>query len=160
MTATTADSTIAAHLAEELAALEEFRGLLAEEQAVLKAADADRLPSVVAQKSVLTARLGALLGLREAALRQAGFAAGRQGMDEWVAKRAAGTEIARRWGRLLDLAVEARNEHETNGRLIMTHLQFNKQALGTLLAAAGSPLTYGPDGQQKVSAGGRSLGSA
>lgn len=160
MTGTAADSAVAAHLAGELAALEEFRTLLAEEQAVLKAADADRLPAIVAQKSVLTTRLGALLGLREEALRQAGFAAGREGMDEWVAKRAAGTETAHRWQRLLDLAVEARNEHETNGKLIMTHLQFNKQALGTLLSAAGSPLTYGPDGQQRVSASGRSLGSA
>lgn len=160
MTAAAADQAIAAHLADELAALEEFRALLASEQEVLKAADADRLPAVVAQKSVLAARLGALLAVREEALRAAGFAAGRQGMDDWVAKRAAGTENAARWRLLLELAVEARNEHETNGRLIMAQLQFNKQALGTLLSAAGSPLTYGPDGHQRVSAGGRSLGSA
>lgn len=160
MTLAEPDHVIAARLAEELAALEEFHTLLREEREVLQAVAVDRLPNLVSRKSALTARLAALLAAREHALEAAGHAPGRDGMDDWINKRAGGTESASRWRRLLELAVAARQEHETNGRLIMTHLQFNKQALSTLLAAAGSPLTYGPDGQQRLGTGGRSLGSA
>jgi flagella synthesis protein FlgN len=61
---------------------------------------------------------------------------------------------------LRELAALARDLNETNGKLIAVHIQRNQQALNVLLAAAGHAPTYGPDGQQHASLGGRSLGKA
>jgi flagella synthesis protein FlgN len=61
---------------------------------------------------------------------------------------------------LRDLAEEARGLNEANGKLIALRLQHNQKALNVLLAAAQSAATYGPDGQQQASLGGRILGSA
>ena len=96
---------------------------------------------------------------REEELGRRGYAAGRMGMDDWI-KSAEGTTSRRRWQQLLELATEARALNETNGKLIAVHLQHNQQALNTLLAAVDQATTYGPDGQQRAGAGGRSLGSA
>lgn len=61
---------------------------------------------------------------------------------------------------LRDLAREARALNEANGKLIALRLQHNRQALNVLRSAADAAVTYGPDGQQQSSLGGRSLGSA
>lgn len=61
---------------------------------------------------------------------------------------------------LRELAAEARQLNETNGRLIAVHLQRNQQALNVLLAAADHAATYGRDGQQQAGVSGRSLGKA
>lgn len=61
---------------------------------------------------------------------------------------------------LRELAAEAQALNETNGKLIALRIQHNQRALNTLLAAADSAATYGPDGQQTAGLGGRILGSA
>lgn len=62
--------------------------------------------------------------------------------------------------RLRELAAEARELNETNGKLIAVHLQRNQQALNILLAAADNVATYGRDGQHRVGISNRSLGKA
>ncbi|MFN3884241.1 MAG: flagella synthesis protein FlgN [Rhodocyclaceae bacterium] len=61
---------------------------------------------------------------------------------------------------LRELAAEARQLNETNGKLIAVHLRRNQQALNVLLAAADHVATYGRDGQQHRGVGSRSLGKA
>ncbi len=155
-----ADLLIEQTLADELGALQHFCTLLAEEQEVLKRGEADKLPPIVEKKSVLAGRLGELLAQREHALTNAGQSAGREGMESWLVKHPRQTEIGKTWHRLLDLAVTARSQQELNGKLIAMQLLHNQQAIAALMSASGRPLTYGPDGHQRMGGGGRTLGSA
>jgi flagellar biosynthesis/type III secretory pathway chaperone len=155
-----ADRSIEQTLADELGALQHFSTLLAEEQEVLKRGEADKLPPIVDKKSVLAARLGELLAQREHALTTTGQAAGREGMEAWLAKHPRQSAIGPIWQRLLDLAVTARSQQELNGKLIAMQLLHNQQAIAALMSASGRPLTYGPDGHQRMGGGGRTLGSA
>jgi flagella synthesis protein FlgN len=80
-------------------------------------------------------------------------------MEAWLATPA-GTAGRESWTKLLILATEARELNQINGQLIALHMQNNQQALAVLMAAANQAMTYGPDGQQRGSGSGRSLGSA
>ena len=152
-------SAIADLLAQELGLLDSFVTLLRREQSFLVDGKADSLANVAEEKSGLSGQLAVRAAARDEELGRRGFAAGRTGMDDWI-KSADGTTSRRRWQQLLQLAAEARALNETNGKLIGVHLQHNQQALNTLLAAVDQAATYGPDGQQRSGAAGRSLGSA
>ena len=146
----------------ELAELDRFRSLLAEEQALLQNGDAEHLPQLIEKKSALAARLGSLLHEREQALTILGFNGGRDGMESWLATQPPriSTSAREEWQHLLALANAVRNEHEINGKLIALRLQHNQQALAALMSAGVQTLTYGPDGQQRLGTSGRTLGSA
>lgn len=154
------DRLIEQQLTEELAELQRFSTLLASEQEILAKGEADKLPPVVEQKSVLAGRLSKLLADRERALIQAGFAIGREGMEAWLAHHPQPDSLREKWRGLLELAAKARSQQETNGKLIAIQLQYNQQAIAALMSASGRTLTYGPDGQQRIGGGGRTLGSA
>jgi flagellar biosynthesis protein FlgN len=154
------DILIGQTLVEELAALERFHSLLLQEQEVLTHAHADKLPPLVEQKSALAGRLGQFLAERERSLTASGFPTGREGMDAWLAVQPEKQRLSEIWARLLHLAEEARRQQALNGKLIAIQLQHTQQALAALMSAGGHPLTYGPDGQQRVGGGGRTLGSA
>jgi flagellar biosynthesis/type III secretory pathway chaperone len=119
---------------------------------------------VVDLKSALAGRLGTILTERERLLTSHGSGTGRTGMDAWIssiADSAKASALRAQWHSLLALADETRTIHEVNGKLIALQLQNTQQALTVLLSAAGRPLTYGPDGQQRIGSGsGRTLGSA
>jgi flagella synthesis protein FlgN len=154
------DHLIEQQLTEEIAELHRFLALLFIEQEILAKGEADKLPPVVEQKSVLAGRLSKLLADREHALIQAGFVIGREGMEAWLATCPASDGSQNKWLGLLELAAKARAQQEINGKLIAIQLQHNQQAIAALMSASGRPLTYGPDGQQRVGGGGRTLGSA
>lgn len=151
-------ASIAGLLAEELQALQTFVALLRREQALLTEGTVDTLPALAAEKSDLATTLGRILQAREQALKAAGLAGSRAGMEAWLDSSGASQRPA--WQELLSLTAAARELNETNGRLINLRLQDNQQALAVLMAAANQAVTYGPDGQQRASGGGRSLGSA
>jgi flagella synthesis protein FlgN len=152
-------SALADLLAQELGLLHSFVTLLRHEQFLLIEGKADSLVEVAGEKSELGEQLTTRAKARESELTRRGYPAGRAGMDDWI-KSADGATSRRRWQQLLELTAEARTLNETNGKLIAVHLQHNQQALNTLLAAIDQAATYGPDGQQRSGAGGRSLGSA
>ncbi len=156
-------SPIEALLSTELDTLIMFRQALDDEQEVLKNNQPDHLPAIVERKSALTGRLGAVLADRERALSTAGFAAGRAGMEAWLLSLPPESKAHRQWQNLLRLTEEAHSVHATNGKLIALHLQNTQQALAALLSASGHPLTYGPDGHQRLgmsAASGRRFGYA
>ena len=155
-----ADVLIGQRLAEELSELQGFCEALAAERAVLEKGQADQLPPIVENKSKLATRLGQLLTERERALTQLGLGDGRAGMEAWLAQRPQDSKARDKWQLLLTLAEEARKLQAVNGKLISLQLQHTQQALAALMSASGRPLTYGPDGQQRVGGGGRALGSA
>lgn len=146
-------------LGEEVAALRKFIELLQREQAFLKKADSESLLPLIEEKNLLANRLGALAQARETALQRLGLAAGRPGMEAWLA--GAGKPNDRQvWQTLIELATEARDLNVLNGKLIGLHMQHNQQAFAALMNATDRAMTYGPDGQQQAGLGGRILGTA
>lgn len=154
------DPVIGQRLAEELGELQQFCKALDTERGVLEKGQADKLPALVQETSRLATRLGHLLSEREQALTQMGFESGRRGMEAWLAQRPHDAGVQAAWQQLLSLAEEARRLQALNGKLIAVQLQHTQQALAALMSASGRPITYGPDGQQRVGGGGRALGSA
>lgn len=159
MVPTPRSATLADLVAQELGLLQDFISLLRQEESLLTRREAGRLTQLAEEKSALAARLGALASAREDDLANRNLPAGRPGMDLWVASPE-GASSRRRWEQLLVLGAEAKMLNETNGKLIALQLEHNQQALNAILAAADKAATYGPDGQQKTSGSGRSLGSA
>jgi len=153
----TASEAVAAALERETEALSEFVALLTEEQKHLGAGDSEAVVALTSRKEAAAQRLAALGEQREAALVAGYGAAGRAGIERWLAEAGQAGDL---WQRLLALAAEARNLNQTNGKLIALHLQHNQKALDALLRAGDRAMTYGPDGQQRLGGGRRILGSA
>lgn len=146
-------------LAKELSELGRFCALLDEERNVLTGAQADRLPDIAAEKSLIAGRLNQMEMQREALLAAAGFPQGRSGIEAWLASRPDEDGQRGRWNDVLKLARTARNGNETNGRLINLLLSRNQEALSMLLSG-GTESIYGVDGQQRgLVSGKRSFGA-
>lgn len=133
--------------------------MLGEERKVLSGALADRLPDISVEKSSLAAILHQLETRRDALLTVKGFAKGRRGVEAWLASRP-NLDVERgRWSELQELAAQARNDNEINGRLIDLLLKQNREALSVLLSG-GAESIYGADGQQRsLAVSKRSLGA-
>jgi len=152
-------ASISELIARELTSLQRFRALLEQERQALTGIQADALPSIVEEKAKLAAVLSALEAGRDELLVQAGRSKGRTGMEAWLKNCPNPATENQRWAELLELAAKARQENETNGRLINLLLKQNQDALSILLSGGGGSI-YGPDGQQRNMTGNRSLGSA
>lgn len=150
---------LGAALGEEIGKLRQFIDLLQHEQALLTRGDTEALLPLIEQKNGLASALGAYAQMRENELARLGLPAGRAGMEAWLAR--CGENAPRGdWQALLALAGQARDINAANGKLIGLHMQHNQQAFNALMGAAGRAMTYGPDGQQQIGGGGRTLGSA
>lgn len=150
---------LALTLQDEIGKLKEFLALLQREQDLLKTGDTDALLPLIEQKNALAAALGNLAQSRETELARMALPSGRAGMEAWLAnERHAPLRAA--WQTLLELAAQARDLNELNGKLIGLHLAHNQQAFAALMGAANRAMTYGPDGQQQTGLGGRILGTA
>ena len=133
----------------ELAALEQFIAVLQREQEALISADIQPLPSIAETKQQLAEQLNGLARERAATLASAGFAA--DAVGGWLAGQP--QAVRDTWQKLLEQAQIAQRLNQTNGKLIQTHLQYNQQALSTMMNAANAAGVYGPDGQPCSSAG-------
>lgn len=154
-------AAIANLLDQSIGALKEFLAAVIDERQCLVKGDTARLPAIAEKKSALAVRLADLDEKRNAALGVAGLGTGRAGAQAWIAARPANLRATaqKSWQIYLDLALEARDENELNGKLIAAHLQQNQQALEALLGKAADG-TYGADGQRSTTASRRPLGSA
>ena len=146
-------------LGEELGKLRQFIELLQSEQMLLTRGDTEALLPLIEKKNGLATALAAHAQLRDSELARLGLAAGRSGMDAWL-DRCGDASLRSNWQTLLALAAEARDINAANGKLIGLHMQHNQQAFSALMGAAGRAMTYGPDGQQQIGPGGRTLGTA
>jgi flagellar biosynthesis/type III secretory pathway chaperone len=146
-------------LVRELSDLRRFCALLAEERKILSGAEADRLADIANEKSSLAAQLNQIEARRDALLVKDGFPKGRSGTEAWLAGHPNADTERRQWNEVLTLAAQARDENETNGRLINLLLKQNQEAL-SLLLSGGTDSIYGVDGQQRSLADGkRSFGT-
>jgi flagellar biosynthesis/type III secretory pathway chaperone len=152
--------TLSELLAKELTDLRRFSALLEEERKVLTGAQADRLPDIAAEKSLLAGQLSDLESQRDALLTHDGLPKGRSGIEAWLKKRPDANVERRQWNELIKLAIQARDGNETNGRLINLLLKQNQDAL-SILVSGGTESIYGADGQQRnLAVGKRSFGAA
>lgn len=146
--------SLAELLASELSDLRRFCALLEDERKALTGAQADRLPDIAAEKSSLAGQLSQLEARRDALLAKDGFPKGRAGIEAWLASRSKPDIEQNRWNEILKLAVQARDDNNTNGRLINLLLKQNQEALSVLLPG-GAESIYGADGQQRGLATGK-----
>ncbi len=134
----------------ELEGLRRFIGVLEREQSALVSADVDALLAISEEKLQHVEQLGQLAQQRVSAL--AAIGSEPAAVDAWLASQAPATAEA--WRSLVDAATLAQRLNQTNGKLIDTHLQHNRQALNALISAASQSAVYGADGHPRTFQGG------
>lgn len=144
-------------LHEELKATAHLLQVLKQEQAQLVAANIDGLTAQTEEKAKIVARMSELARWRHSALAAAGFAAGEEGMQEWLKSPDATAAIGKSWKELLGLAQIGKELNRTNGLLIGRHMTRNQTALNVLQGSTHGGTFYGPDGQATNKPGGRGL---
>ena len=134
-----------ATVTEEVAAVQAFESLLAEEEKALIAAQPlPALPSIIENKTALTERIAVLEKARDAQLNELGFPGGFVGMEAAAADDRA---IAEQWALLTAAARRAKQGNNNNGVLIRTRMDYNRKALAALQVAPSKSGFYGPDGR-------------
>jgi flagella synthesis protein FlgN len=141
--------TLLPHLLAEKSCVEEFVDLLGQEERAMQEGLFADLRPLTARKAALLDRMTALDQARESAQVAMGFEPGRAGAD--AAATAAGTAAQEAWAALLELADKAKAGNRRNGAMVHGHLDFTRNALHYLQAAA-LPF-YGPDGIRKAVGG-------
>ena len=144
-------STIFSCLERENAAVGRFVAILQREQDALSSGDADRLPALSAEKSVLVEELIDLAETRNSQLQREGFAADRNGLSAWA--NAAGPMAVRARDHLLELAARARELNRLNGELIAMRLTHTQAALAALALNGREANVYGRDGHASPNTG-------
>jgi flagella synthesis protein FlgN len=134
-----------------------FIAVLENEQQILISGDADSLLPLAEQKSKLATQLSGLAEQRQQMLTKTESTL--TTMAAWLATLSDPAPAAA-WQTLLELAGQARELNTLNGKLIAERMRHNQQALAILLSAGGKAALYGPDGQTRMTGGGRPLGSA
>ena len=137
------------HLLAEKACVEEFLGVLAQEERAMQEGLFTDLAPLTERKAALLDRMTALDQARESAQVAMGFEPGRAGAD--AAAASAGAAAQEAWACLLELAERAKAGNRRNGAMVHGHLDFTRNALHYLQAAA-LPF-YGPDGIRKAVGG-------
>lgn len=151
---------VAAILEQETTLLASFVTLLTREQEILKLAEVKKLPEINEQKSNLVAQLNDLAFARGEALDLVGTQNTPAATTARLASRAVDQTTASRWKEVLELARQAKQLHELNGRLIQMHLQHTNELLAALTQQSENHTLYGSSGQTCLSTGSRIVDSA
>ena len=148
---------VARLLADEVSLLDDFIVVLKREESLLLDTKTDALVELAEQKTAVYRRLQFLSDQRSRLFAAARLELNDASMSAALANDA--TALAN-WQKLLELAAEAAQRNQINGKLISEKMQHNQQALTVLMAAASQPgATYGPDGQSRPHLSGRRFGS-
>jgi flagellar biosynthesis protein FlgN len=138
-------NALLATIIEEVAAVQDFEALLAnEEKALIAAQPLNELPGIIENKTALTERIAALEKQRDAHLTALGLSAGAPGMDAASDGDAA---LAEQWSLLRAAASRAKQGNNNIGVLIRTRMEFNRKALLALQVPVAKSGFYGPDGR-------------
>ncbi len=134
------------HLAAENRLMDELQELIRQEQDLLIASNVKGIASVIDQKSKLISELACLTHRRHQTLAAAGFQADESGMEDWLSQNTdSGVSTIRQ--KLMDKVMTARECNRTNGLLINTKLNRNRNSLNILRGADNTGNFYGPNGQ-------------
>jgi flagella synthesis protein FlgN len=147
-TAGTKPAAFAAVLQAEHDALGAFISLLQAEQEILIQGNADRLAAIAPEKSAQIDLLARLGQKRDHYLSDQNLPLSAAGVETWFSRYPAKTGALRKtWAESLRRAEMARQINISNGMLIETRMQQNRQKLTVLQSAVSSEHTYRPDGQ-------------
>ena len=147
-------------LEREISLVSRFVTALQDEQAALKAASPDALPTIHEEKSALVDQINHLESER---IKWVGGPVGlsdRERMNAWLQAHPSETLLAAHWEKLLELAGEAKRQNELNAALVKLHLERTSQALAILTRHAQDNLLYGSNGQAATYTGSRLVDSA
>lgn len=145
-------------LQDEIRLISSFNDLLANEADALRMGEVGKMETIVGQKIELVKQLNAAESLRE---QMTGVgSANRTGMEAWFAAHPAEKTARTLWQKVLELARQAKEHHELNGRLINLHLQRTSDALNILLQNPPSSGFYSSDGMSATYTGSRIVDSA
>lgn len=139
---------VLAELQLEIAALRRFIEILEREQTALVSANVDALLAISEEKLKQAEQLNQAAQQRAATHAKLGIGSDRTSVQAWLASQAPATVEA--WHTLIEAAATAQRLNQTNGKLIATHLQHNRQALNALTSAANQSAVYGADGQPRA----------
>ncbi len=147
------------HFQTERDALKAFVSLLESEQESLLGGDTDKLVPLVESKTKAVHELNTLAASRRNGLLSHGVPVeASSGITDWLQSNAVSSVPL--WREIQQLAEQAQHLNRSNGLLIQNRLRHNQQMLSALFTAANSANNlYGPDGQARVSGGGRTLGN-
>ncbi len=123
-----------------------FVELLEKEEDALIHRRIDELDMLASGKVRLAEKLEYLVKQRIRYLSFLGFSLDKVGMQLWLSKHA-NDEIQTIWDELIKFASEAQQINQTNGKVIMSQLQYSQRAYMALQGAAGNISLYGPKGQ-------------
>ncbi|MGV8900057.1 MAG: flagella synthesis protein FlgN [Burkholderiaceae bacterium] len=138
-----------ATLHDEHTAVSSLISLLQKEQDTLIAANIEELPSLIAEKAAIVAKMAELANQRQLALTATGFSLEHNSMDQWIAQTC--DDVARTlWHELLSLAKSAEELNRINGKLINQHATYNQNALNILQGVPVGGNFYGPNGKSTV----------
>lgn len=152
-------STLAAILDQEIVLLSSFIVLLEKEQSALKLGDSIQLPNICEQKLALIDQLNAQESARGNAL-QLNAESLHTGTILWLQTHPEDKRAAECWKRMIELARNAKQLHQLNGRLVHMHLQQTNELLASLTRKAEQNTFYGSNGQAHSITGSRLVDSA
>lgn len=145
-------------LQEEIRLISAFNAALSEEGTALKMGEANKLEAIVEKKVALVQLLNKIEHQREGVTGV--NASNRTGMQAWLKQHPEEAQADRLWQQVVELARQAKEHHETNGRLINLHLQRTSDALNILLQNPPSNGFYSSDGMSATYTGSRIVDSA
>ena len=90
---------------------------------MLRSAQAAELPAITQEKITLVEQLNQLGAERRALLPKTQASDDAAAMTEWLMSNSSNTDAAQTWRGILELAREARQMHERNGKLVSILLQ-------------------------------------
>ena len=141
-------------------AIAAFLELLDRERSALAGGRMDEVSDLAAEKEGAVAALSRYGEQRGDRLRRAGYRLDADGMRAWLAALAWFPEVASAWGRVSELARDARDRNRTNGMLVALQMQRTQRQLAFLNRAASNEPTYSADGVARSPVRQRSLGEA
>jgi flagella synthesis protein FlgN len=127
-----------------------FLEILHKEREVLTRGQINDLDTVVADKTKIINELETINEQRSQYLLSHGYQRSWRGMLHWLDEHPFSTRLHELWDQLIILAKQAKQENQTNGRVISLQIQYNQRLYLALQSASGSVSLYGPKGQVMI----------
>lgn len=141
---------IAAIIKNEKHATQSFLDILKKEEKALTQGLVNEFDMLVSDKSKLFDQLETICEQRLQYLSARGYPASREGMQRWLIDHPDCTDTQKMWHELMDLARQAKQLNDINGKVIAMQLQYNQRSYLALQSAAGNISLYGPKGQAYI----------
>jgi flagellar biosynthesis/type III secretory pathway chaperone len=144
-------------ISDETRALHELALLLEREHACLDANDVPSLEAASHERQKCVARIMRFDEERRTLCRVTGYPLDATGLEQLLRWCDPQRTLSTQWTECSDAASKCRRLNDRNGALVAARLLHVQARLGTLIAGARAPVTYGPRGAYKQASSGRVL---